>query len=100
MVCYKPISAFRSLHHKTANGKSVISFDKVKLGDHTQEEICLPCGRCLGCRIERSKSWALRCMHEASLHLDNCFITLTYNDDNLNTKGSLVKADFQKFMKR
>ena len=31
---------------------------------------------------------------------ENCFITLTYDDDNLHSGGSLVKADFQKFMKR
>lgn len=39
-------------------------------------------------------------MHEASLHDDNCFITLTYNDEHLPYGGSLVKADFQKFCKR
>lgn len=30
----------------------------------------------------------------------NCFITLTYNDENLPEDGSLVIEDFQKFMKR
>lgn len=39
-------------------------------------------------------------MHEASMHRDNCFITLTYSDENLPAYGSLVKSDFQKFMKR
>lgn len=39
-------------------------------------------------------------MHEASLHRDNCFITLTYSPDHLPPFGSLVKSDFQKFMKR
>ena len=39
-------------------------------------------------------------MHEAQLHDDNAFITLTYNDDNLPTDGSLVPEHFQKFMKR
>ncbi len=34
-------------------------------------------------------------MHEA-----NCFITLTYNEENLPEDGSLVKEHFQKFMKR
>jgi len=39
-------------------------------------------------------------MHESTLHADNCFITLTYNDDHLPEGGSLIKSDFQKFIKR
>lgn len=62
--------------------------------------IKLPCGQCVGCRLERSRQWAVRCMHEASLHKDNCFVTLTYSDYYLPENGSLVKSDFQKFMKR
>lgn len=39
-------------------------------------------------------------MHEASLYDNNCFITLTYDDDHLPTDGSLHKHHYQKFMKR
>lgn len=39
-------------------------------------------------------------MHEASLYERNCFITLTYNDENLPADGSLHYDHFQKFMKR
>lgn len=39
-------------------------------------------------------------MHEAQLHTDNSFITLTYSDENLPPNNSLVKSDFQNFMKR
>lgn len=60
----------------------------------------VPCGQCTGCRLERSRQWAVRCMHEASLHADNCFLTLTYSDEFLPEYGSLVKSDFQKFIKR
>lgn len=72
-------------------------FDK---GESCGEPVEVPCGQCIGCRLERSRQWAVRMMHEASLHDDNCFITLTYSDDNLPSDGSLVKSDFQKFMKR
>jgi len=34
------------------------------------------------------------------MHEQNCFITLTYNDENLPWDGSLNKEHFQKFMKR
>ncbi len=58
------------------------------------------CGQCIGCRLDKSKEWAIRCVHEAQLHENNCFITLTYNEKNLPSDGSLVKEHFQKFMKR
>ncbi len=60
----------------------------------------LPCGRCIGCRLERSRQWAMRCVHEASLYENNCFITLTYDDENLPVDGSLNLKHFQDFMKR
>lgn len=59
----------------------------------------LPCSKCLGCRIARSKDWSLRSMHEVSQHSDSCFLTLTYNDENLPSRGTLVYSHFQKFMK-
>jgi hypothetical protein len=41
----------------------------------------------------------MRCLHEADLHMFNCFITLTYADAYLPENGSLRKEDFQNFMK-
>jgi hypothetical protein len=60
----------------------------------------IPCGQCVGCRLDRSKEWALRCMHEASLHEENSFITLTYNAEHLPPDAGLRKKDVQKFFKR
>lgn len=99
MTCYSPIRAWKQLSHKTANGKSQIVF-KLKHAKGPVEEIKLPCGQCIGCRIKKSRQWALRCVHEASLYSRNCFITLTFNEENLDQFGSLKKTDFQKFMKR
>lgn len=39
-------------------------------------------------------------MHEASQYEDNCFVTLTYDDEHLPCGGSLVLEDFQRFMRR
>ena len=39
-------------------------------------------------------------MHEIQLHDDNCFITLTYDDEHMPSDYSLRKEDFQKFLKR
>lgn len=60
--------------------------------------LTLPCGQCFGCRLERSRQWAMRCMHEAAMHKDNAFVTLTYAPEYY--KPSLDYRDFQLFMKR
>ncbi len=70
------------------------------MSPHHYHAIQLPCGQCSGCRLERSRSWAVRCVHEASLHDENCFITLTFNNHYLDPIGSLDKRTFQLFMKR
>jgi len=65
--------------------------------------IKIPCGQCVGCRLERSRQWAIRCVHEASLHQKNCFITLTFSPEYLATRSnqwSLDVVDWQKFMYR
>lgn len=59
--------------------------------------VVVPCGQCRDCRLDRSRAWAVRILHEASLHEDNCFITLTYADGEAL---SLVPRDLQLFFKR
>lgn len=64
------------------------------------EGIQLPCGKCPGCLISRSREWAVRCVHESSLHEQNCFVTLTYADEFLPEGRNLCYEHFQLFMKR
>lgn len=62
-----------------------------------------PCGNCINCRLDYSKMWASRCSLEASQHLYNYCITLTYDDDVLPVgkfgNPTLLKKDFQDFIK-
>lgn len=97
MPCYHPLTGYYS-NKENASGKRslVFSIDNSLVPIPQQ----IPCGRCIGCRLERSRQWAVRCVHEASLHSENCFITLTFSDSFLPKNGSLDVADFQKFMKR
>jgi hypothetical protein len=100
MACYHPLTAYLSGHQtNNATGKSFrrVSFKET---DEHDRQISLPCGQCVGCRLERSRQWATRCMHEAQLHENNCFITLTYNNENLPENGQLIHEHFQKFLKR
>lgn len=59
----------------------------------------LPCGKCIECRLDYARQWAVRCVHEAQMHPKNSFITLTYDDQHLQSP-KLIYADFQNFMKR
>lgn len=61
--------------------------------------ITVRCGVCMGCRIDRARSWGIRCWHESQLHEDNCFITLTYDHQNIPQHHSLHKPDFQNFIR-
>lgn len=66
----------------------------------TDLKVQVACGRCIGCRLDRSRDWATRCVHESKLHEDSCFATFTYDDSHLPPGGTLVLRHFQLFMKR
>lgn len=97
MTCYKPLQGYRSIYPNLSGKYSIVFNPKHGFVDLKKQ---VPCGQCIGCRLERSRQWAIRCVHEASLYENNCFITLTYDDNHLPSDGSLRKEDFQKFMKR
>lgn len=100
MPCYRPLKAWRS-SERGKSGKLGITFDPKKgLRDLPMD---IPCGQCIGCRLERSRQWAMRCMCEASLHEENSFITLTYDEENVPVDYGLTKGqggDFTLFLKR
>jgi len=96
MTCYHPIKGYWSKDPHPKSGNHYFTLKTQEACVDLKMEV--PCGRCIGCRIKRSKDWAIRCVHEASLHEKNCFITLTYNEEHV--PPSLVKRDFQLFMKR
>lgn len=87
MTCFYPLTAYR-----LDNGE--ISFNE---RGKTQKKLTLPCGQCTGCRLERSRQWATRCIHEARMHKENCFITLTYDEEHY--VPSLTYIHFQKFIR-
>ena len=109
MSCFHPITAYHKLNggitwtYRESNG--------IKL--------TIKCGQCSGCKLENARQWAIRIKHEASMHTNNSFITLTYDDEHLPGEteynddewptsckwpkppsGSLVLKHWQDFMKR
>lgn len=98
MPCYRPLNGYYSSSVNPATGKRPIVFSHS--GSHSGVKVRVPCGRCDGCRLEKSRQWAMRILHEKRLHKENCFVTLTYDDKHLPPFGDLVKRDLSLFMKR
>lgn len=90
MPCFRPVAAWQP-----PDGGSLQFREKA---DHREIEI--PCGQCIGCRVQRQQMWAFRCLAEASQHRDNWFATLTYRPEDLPVQGSLCHRHWQLFAKR
>jgi len=95
MACYNPLRAY--FGRKRAGKNSIVWTPKESVRGET---LNLPCGGCIGCRLDRSRDWAQRCWHEAQLHEDNCFITLTYDPEHMPANGSIDVREFQLFIKK
>nr|QJB20565.1 MAG: replication initiator protein [Microvirus sp.] len=91
MPCFHPVAAWQ------AKDGSIVFSERLAPDGRS---LNLPCGRCVGCRLERSRQWAVRCVHESKSHEANSFITLTYDDDHLPSDRSLNYEHFQRFIKR
>lgn len=88
MACFYPLDAWQTFEgeiHFYARGTSGKRGAKAP---NYRRELTLPCGRCIGCKLDRSKQWTMRLVHEAQLHERTAFITLTYDDNRLELGGS------------
>lgn len=95
MPCYNPLMAWR------VEGKIV--FNPPPGSTAVLKPFNLPCSKCIGCRLNYARSWALRCQLEALSNKENCFITLTISPEQLEKRKnpwSVDKRDFQLFMKK
>ncbi len=114
MSCFHPQTAV-VLGTNKQTGKKILKFLGQSMpGSYIGKEILqVPCGQCIGCRIDRSREWANRCMLELQYHDSAYFVTLTYDDFHVpksyypdpetgeaHTSLTLCKRDFQLWMKR
>lgn len=86
----------RQVKFSAALAKQFYAGMKIECENH----MSIPCGYCLGCRLEKSRQWAIRCVHEAKMHTKNCFLTLTYAPEHLPHRSSLDKKVISDFNKR
>ena len=114
MACYHMMTGYRSKSGRDkTTGKWPVVFS-VKDG-YKDLKVEIPCGKCIGCKLEKSRQWAIRCVHESKLYKQNCFLTLTYNEEsikqleiidetieknNIKKQYSLNKRHFTLFVKR
>ena len=91
MQCINPLKAG---FDKAGN----ITFSS-KASDKSLESFAFECRKCLPCRLNIAREKAIRSMHEAKMHPENIFLTLTYDEEHLKSPR-LNYDDFQKFMKR
>ena len=88
MRCISPLNARKNLsgdivyNNKLHNATQAFQFE---------------CRRCLPCRLNLAREKAIRCLHEAKMHEDNIFLTLTYNDESL-ASDRLIYDHFKIFM--
>ena len=66
---------------------------------HVDGSTFFGCGKCNECIKLKSADWALRAQHHISEFKENCFITLTYDEDNV-PKPYEIKDGWKLFMKK
>lgn len=93
MTCLNP-----RLAYKKTNGQ----FTLVKIGDSAplEKSVLVPCGQCMSCRISHQRQWATRMVHEAHMHSESCFLTLTIDDEHRSPTRSVDQRDMQLFIKK
>lgn len=96
MSCFRPLEACRD-----AVGGEV----RIGALPGWGRPIHLPCGVCIGCKLDRGRAWSIRAVHEAMMWPSSVFVTLTYRDfpyadPRERLDPSLHYPDFQNFMKR
>lgn len=87
MSCYHPILAIpdydtisdKGTHRYKLQGSWQPGFEKLY-----PDSIKVPCGKCIGCKLDYSRNWADRMILELDSYKGKAiFVTLTYNDDHL-----------------
>lgn len=124
MPCYHPQVVYVFKDKKSmSNGHTLVQSDfdyrklkeiKLALGNERsfynkklktiEECICtdatlIPCGHCVGCSTDISKSWMNRMVLEKEVSSTSYFLTITYDEEHLPSDHMLKKNHLDKFIK-
>jgi hypothetical protein len=97
-ACNKPTTVYELVGRSTPKGKKLIVSQNPGPGIR-YKEIPRPCNSCIACRVSRRLDLAVRLSHEAVMHEDSWFFTLTYDEDSIPYGQTAVKRHCQSFMK-
>lgn len=129
MSCYHPLLGYKIGINPSGKPKYEIVPNYAGVADQEIAKkfdgytIVVPCGHCIGCRLDKSREWADRMMLELQHTGKAVFLTLTYSNEGLDPENrkkletmsddgcvwfddfavpelSLRKRDYQLFMKR
>lgn len=96
MSCNKPLIA--KPEGFTSSGKvkymPIARYD-VELAKDYPDAIKIPCGKCAGCRAQKTREWADRMILELDHSKKAVFLTLTYNDDHLPVKVNINSGQME-----
>jgi hypothetical protein len=97
MSCFHPIEAWKNIE-----GGKLIFGNNHKWDKYKNEKLRVPCGKCIGCLLDRASDHAVRCWCQTQTENENncCFITLTYDNEHLPQDGYLQIKDEKDFWKR
>jgi len=91
--CFRPLPA----QYRDDGTVRVRPWSSARPTAHDEFEV--PCGVCIGCKVDRARSWSIRIGHEAQSWDQNVFCTFDYRPESLRS-WSLEYEDFQLFLKR
>lgn len=98
MQCLRPYKIWFDPDGKPCKFKSQYLFDD------RYKSLNVGCGKCLPCRINYTREWTQRLLHEQMFSSSAYFVTFTYDEENVpfseNGNMSVCKEDVQKFFKR
>lgn len=97
MSCLHPLKGYAANPDLNDGKRGFTRNSKTGYADRT---MTIKCGQCVACRLERARDWSIRCYHEAQMHEENSFLTLTYSDDHLPAPPSVSKKEVQDFLLR
>jgi hypothetical protein len=97
MACTNPKKAWK--YGQTKNGKQALTFKRPNV--HPEPEIqMVSCGTCESCKLSYAAEWATRIVHHFQTVKVGCFLTLTYNEENLPSDKSVNPEEVRLFIKR
>lgn len=95
MACFHPLNrvlykdyGWRVLGAATQENETAVK-ELQKFYGPIQDRQKIPCGQCIGCRMDYARDWATRCELEMRKYEHNYFVTLTYDDEHLHVTNGI-----------